>query len=462
MFALLLNGFKRLFMWAIGSLLLLAFNVLHCLITFPIRRKSKWIFRFFLAFVLFLAWLVPDGDKRFDTPAAKASLDHGYGLVSWEFENFFDKWFHKAWTVLPWTSTSEEDRRVKLERYSGLISELRTARDQLHKVSSFEVGDPNAVDDAQRKLNLLLIERDRIRDFVEEYLEQMITKILNSPDLNLFSSFVWPPVDFRIGDPPKLLVTSNRHEIVRLEDVLIDPDISVTDMEKIEKELISEHDVSAVVIQTGGLASYPNVVPTTDLKPLLEIAAHEWLHSHLIFYPLGQAYFSGGDIRSVNETLADIFGREVGNRVYSEVTGEPFVPLVRPETASNKKSNDDNHVVDAEKEEFSFNMFMALTRSKTDELLAQGEIEKAEAYMESRRVELLEHNYRIRKINQAYFAFHGTYAESPSAATPIARYLWDLRMQVGSVGDLVKLMRPIATYEEFEKLLVQRGIDLSE
>ena len=165
-------------MWAIGSLLLLAFNVLHCLITFPIRRKSKWIFRFFLVFVLFLAWLVPDGDKRFDTPAAKASLDHGYGLVSWEFENFFDKWFHKAWTVLPWTSTSEEDRRVKLERYSGLISELRTARDQLHKVSSFEVGDPNAVDDAQRKLNLLLIERDRIRDFVEEYLEQMITKIL--------------------------------------------------------------------------------------------------------------------------------------------------------------------------------------------------------------------------------------------------------------------------------------------
>ena len=62
-------------MWTIGSLLLLAINVFYWLITFPIRRQSKRIFRLVLVFVLFLAWLVPDGDKRFDTPAAKASLE---------------------------------------------------------------------------------------------------------------------------------------------------------------------------------------------------------------------------------------------------------------------------------------------------------------------------------------------------------------------------------------------------
>ena len=80
--------------------------------------------------------------------------------------------------------------------------------------------------------------------------------------------------------------------------------------------------------------------------------------------------------------------------------------------------------------------------------------------MESRRVELLDHGYQIRKINQAYFAFHGTYAESPSSTSPIARYLWDLRAQVETVGDLVKLLRPIRTYSEFEQLLVFRGIEL--
>jgi hypothetical protein len=221
--------------------------------------------------------------------------------------------------------------------------------------------------------------------------------------------------------------------------------------------LVDTHDISAVILQTGGLASYPNVIPTTHLKRLVDIAAHEWLHAHLAFYPLGQAYFSGGDIRSMNETLADIFGREVGLRVYSEVTADQFVAPVRPETAS-KELRDDEAVGDPET--FSFNRFMGETRSETDNLLAQGLIKEAEAYMESRRVELLDHGYQIRKINQAYFAFHGTYAESPSSTSPIARYLWDLRAQVETVGDLVKLLRPIRTYSEFEQLLVFRGIEL--
>ncbi len=80
--------------------------------------------------------------------------------------------------------------------------------------------------------------------------------------------------------------------------------------------------------------------------------------------------------------------------------------------------------------------------------------------MEARRVELLDHNYQIRKINQAYFAFHGTYAESPSSTSPIARYLWDLREQVDSVGELVKLLRLLGTYNEFEELLVEYGVEL--
>jgi hypothetical protein len=231
-------------------------------------------------------------------------------------------------------------------------------------------------------------------------------------------------------------------------------------MSRIENELIDDHDISAVILQTGGLASYPNVIPTTHLKRLVDTAAHEWLHAHLVFYPLGQAYFSGGDIRSMNETLADIFGREVGLRVYSEVTGEPFVAPVRPETASKKLTENKAADVIEIPESFNFNRFMGETRRKTDELLAENLVDQAEAYMESRRVELLDHGYQIRKVNQAYFAFHGTYAESPSSTSPIARYLWDLREQVATVGDLVKLLRPIRTFAEFEQLVADRGIEL--
>ncbi|MBT4142593.1 MAG: hypothetical protein HOE50_05580 [Chloroflexi bacterium] len=447
-------------MRTIGSLLLVAFVVSEWLVTFPLRRRSKWVFRTLLMVALFIALVVPTGDKRFDTPASAASLDHGYGLVSWEFENFFDKWTHRVWTVFPWTPTNESDRREALDRYIVLVDEIRAAKAELNLVTTVSTPDFNAVVASQNEVDRLIGERDEIRPSVEEYLEQIIAESVRSDEIALVSSFVWPPVDFLIGDPPKLLVTSPRNEISRTEDVLIDPDISIEDMSRIENELIDDHDISAVILQTGGLASYPNVIPTTHLKRLVDTAAHEWLHAHLVFYPLGQAYFSGGDIRSMNETLADIFGREVGLRVYSEVTGEPFVAPVRPETASKKLTENKAADVIEIPESFNFNRFMGETRRKTDELLAENLVDQAEAYMESRRVELLDHGYQIRKVNQAYFAFHGTYAESPSSTSPIARYLWDLREQVATVGDLVKLLRPIRTFAEFEQLVADRGIEL--
>ena len=454
-------------LWTIGSLLLVAFNVLAWLATIPTRRWPRRLMLAFLVMLLLVTWLVPVGDKRSDTAAVQVSLDHTYGLVSWEFENFFDKWRHRVWTALPWTPTSEADRRRALYRYVVLVDELRIAKDLLSEVSSENGSDQGNVSNAQLAVDRLIAERDDLRDGVEEFLEQAVADAIRSAEVDLVGSFVWPPVDFRIDSPPKLLVTSPRDVIRRDEDVLIDPEISIDDIEKIENELAEVANISAVVLQTGGLASYPNVIPTADLERLLDVAAHEWLHAYMVFNPLGRAYFDGGDIRVMNETLADIFGQEVGLRVYSEITGEPYVAPVRPETAvrnTESKNPDGPDGSDSDEEtgadDFDFNRFMAETRARTDELLEEGLMDEAESYMESRRIELLDHGHTIRKINQAYFAFHNTYAESPSSTSPIARYLWDLRDQVDTVGELVKLLRSLGTYKEFELLLVERGIEL--
>ena len=454
-------------LWTIGSLLLVAFNVLAWLVTIPTRRWPRRVMLAFLVMLLLVTWLVPVGDKRSDTAAVQVSLDHSYGLVSWEFENFFDKWRHRVWTALPWTPTSEADRRRALDRYVVLVDELRIAKDLLSEVSSENGSDQGNVSNAQLAVDRLIAERDGLRDGVEEFLEQAVADAIRSAEVDLVGSFVWPPVDFRIDSPPKLLVTSPRDVIRRDEDVLIDPEISIDDIEKIENELAEVANISAIVLQTGGLASYPNVIPTADLERLLDVAAHEWLHAYLVFNPFGRAYFDGGDIRVMNETLADIFGQEVGLRVYSEITGEPYVAPVRPETAmrnTESKNPDGPDGSDSDEEtgadDFDFNRFMAETRARTDELLEEGLMDEAESYMESRRIELLDHGHTIRKINQAYFAFHNTYAESPSSTSPIARYLWDLRDQVDTVGELVKLLRPLGTYKEFELLLVERGIEL--
>ena len=273
---------------------------------------------------------------------------------------------------------------------------------------------------------------------------------------------MWPPVDFRIDSPPKLLVTSPRNEIRRVEGVLIDPDISERETLRVESELSELHDLSALIIQTGGLASFPSVIPTVDLKRLVDIACHEWLHGYLMFYPFGRAYFVDDEMRSVNETLSDVFGREVGQMVYSRISDEPYIAPVRPETAFLTWRSVNGSSSKGNLDQFNFNQFMSETRQHTDSLLLDGLIEEAEAYMETRRIELLGHGYSIRKINQAYFAFHGTYAESPSSTSPIASYIWDLREQVETVGELVKMLRGLTAYDEFEQLLVDRGIELEQ
>ena len=410
--------------------------------------------------ILFLIWLIPIGDNRTGSVAKFASLGHEYRLVSWELENVLGKWSHRFWTVLPWTPTSEADRRASLDRYMVLVEEYRVVDNLLKDVTSSIDPDIRLLNDAQRRVDQIVIERDKIRDGLEEYLEQIISETVRTDEVGLVGSFVWPPVDFRIDSPPKLLVTSPRNEIRRVEGILIDPDISVEETLSIERELVELHDVSALIIQTGGLASFPSVVPMVDLQRLMDIAAHEWLHGHLIFYPLGRSYFVDGEMRSVNETLSDLFGREIGQRVYAKITDQPYVAPVRPETASLNWNSGKAFEEKENLDQFSFNQFMSETRDRTDNLLLDGLVEEAEAYMETRRIQLLGHGYSIRKINQAYFAFHGTYGESPSSASPIARYIWDLREQVDTVGELVKMLRGLKTYEQFEQLLVDQGVEL--
>ena len=74
--------------------------------------------------------------------------------------------------------------------------------------------------------------------------------------------------------------------------------------------------------------------------------------------------------------------------------------------------------------------------------LADGKVEEAESLMEQRRQELEAQGYRIRKINQAYFAFTNLYAGeggSPGATNPIGPKLDELRQRSGSLARFVDI-----------------------
>jgi len=92
-----------------------------------------------------------------------------------------------------------------------------------------------------------------------------------------------------------------------------------------------------------------------------------------------------------------------------------------------------------------------------DEMLADGDITGAEAYMEERRQLFWENGYRLRKLNQAYFSFYGSYADQPGGAAgedPVGEAVRQLFAESPSLANFLKR---IAWMTSFEDLLESTG-----
>jgi len=71
-----------------------------------------------------------------------------------------------------------------------------------------------------------------------------------------------------------------------------------------------------------------------------------------------------------------------------------------------------------------------------------------------RRV-LVENGYAIRKLNQAYFAFHGSYAVGSSATDPIGGKLRLLRKQAGSLAEFLHTVAQFSEPDDLDAALRQ-------
>ena len=98
---------------------------------------------------------------------------------------------------------------------------------------------------------------------------------------------------------------------------------------------------------------------------------------------------------------------------------------------------------------FDFNEVMRETRLTTEALLGEGKIEEAESYMEERRQFIAHNGIFIRKINQAFFAFHGSYATGAASVSPIGDQLEELR---GQVQTLEEFLKTVGEFDQVEDL----------
>ena len=102
---------------------------------------------------------------------------------------------------------------------------------------------------------------------------------------------------------------------------------------------------------------------------------------------------------------------------------------------------------------------MRITRERADDLLAAGKIADAEEYMEARRQIFWENGYRIRKLNQAYFAFYGAYADLPGGAAgedPVGEAVRDLRAESPTLADFLKRISWMTSFEQLQEAVGER------
>ncbi|HNO65668.1 MAG TPA: hypothetical protein PKK39_04920, partial [Tepidiformaceae bacterium] len=92
-----------------------------------------------------------------------------------------------------------------------------------------------------------------------------------------------------------------------------------------------------------------------------------------------------------------------------------------------------------------------------DALLADGKVSEAEQLMDQKREYLNQHGIAIRKINQAYFAFYGTYADSPQSTNPIGPKIEQVWEKTQDVGVFLKLMREVRTSADLDRTLAALG-----
>ena len=382
---------------------------------------------------------------------AGLSAPYRQSIVAWEAGHFLDKWLARVWDALR-PGPSRAARGAQVDEFFALGSQLRAAQGALARELA-QAGEGPAAGALAAEAAALEERRRALAPVVEETLEAAISGAADALGVpGKVGPLRWPPVDFTFERGGLVLVRSPRDAVARLPDVLLRADIPLLEQVGLEEgaEALNP-DSSALVVRIGGVATYPaQVSPDGDLRSTLRLAAHEWTHHWLIFRPLGRRWFDGGELQSINETVADLFAEEVGDAAYTALTGVPVErPAWQPPTLAPP--------TEPEPGVFDYTREMRATRLRLDELLAAGEVAEAEAYLEQRRLVFVEHGYALRKLNTAWFAFHGTYGSSAGAVSPIEAQLRTLRAHAGRLPGFLERVASITEPGQLEALAREAG-----
>lgn len=403
-----------------------------------------------------------------DTQVHRLLYRERFDFVDWELSAVVGKLTHGL--IAPQRYMDEAARRDFVLDYLDLVQRIHQLEGEIYLIYT----DPDVADayveTAEQRARLTEMRRQQRyrQQLAEAILEEQVACVLLEEGFGWMGQ-MFPPVRAHFTPLPRLLIISPRAHIERMYSLFLRHGLEVAEQEMIEAQVESSNDiplstrvnspqatvgdVSSLVTGIGGLSAYPAMLlESSNLNWIADVIAHEWTHHYLTPRPLGWYYGENPETRTINETVASIVGEEAGRAVVARY----YPAFLPPEPPIDQVEEE---VVEADPPEpppFDFRAEMYETRVRVDELLEAGRVEEAEAYMEARRRMFVEQGYHIRKLNQAYFAFHGSYAAHPGAAgdDPIGPTVRRLHELSPDLHTFVERVAPVTTLSELEAVLL--------
>jgi hypothetical protein len=346
------------------------------------------------------------------------------------------------------------DDATALETFFTLAEAQRAVEEQMW------IASEEGLAELWEHLDAIQAQRAALRSQVETTIARQVHDALDREGIwHPFQRYLalplrFPPVGLRLDNPPTLLVISPRERIESVREVLLVQGMAAPTRNEIETA-VAALGYSALVVDLGGLAVlYPPLIDArAPLEWTIETAIHEWLHQYLAFTPLGFRYVldlagvrPGYEIATMNETVVSMVAQELCQTVLEVYHSgpPPAAAAADPAPEAAPKAPPDRAL---------FNRIMRETRLQVDALLADGYVDEAEAYMEYQRLYLASQGFYIRKLNQAYFAFYGSYADAPTSVDPIGEEMRALRRQVASPREFLDAASTLTDRTALQKWL---------
>lgn len=413
----------------------------------PIWRSLAWSF---CALLLLVQSVVP-----YDTPEqllTRVVTGSTFDFWGWELAALREKFAQATAGTQDWLR--DDERRDLVRGYFARMAQIEqrenwltdyAARRALLSADEAEAAEREAVTERE-ELAALRAAQQAERPLVEAILEEQISSVLADMGFGAQGGIL-PPVSVHFTPLPYMLIVSPRDKIEQRYQVGLDNGLLLERQEALESAADTALDMRSLVVPIGGLALYPAMLlETSSFEFVVEASSHEWVHHWLLLRPLGYEYDRTPEARTINETVASIAGREIRAAVLARfypaagtLAGRPAGPAALDDV-------------------FDYGREMHITRTRVDELLAAGQVDAAEQYMEERRLVFVEHGYAIRKLNQAFFAFYGGYQATPGGAAgddPIGPALQDLRARATSLKVFMDQVAGVTSLEELRGLLGQ-------